>query len=125
MTQDELAERIFTTKQTIHKYETGIVTNIPSDKIELLANVFNVSPVYLMAWDNDDQDLASGLFPLETKRFPLLGEISCGEPIFVNEDRERYKGISIDVRCNDFNELVAKVAEKRKKIDRKCMNPLP
>ena len=45
MTQDELAERIFTTKQTIHKYETGIVTNIPSDKIELLANVFNVSPV--------------------------------------------------------------------------------
>lgn len=50
MTQDELAERIFTTKQTIHKYETGIVTNIPSDKIELLANVFNVSPVYLMAW---------------------------------------------------------------------------
>lgn len=39
--------------------------------------------------------------------------------------RERYKGISIDVRCNDFNELVAKVAEKRKKIDRKCMNPLP
>ena len=29
LTQDELAARIHTTKQTIHKYENGIITNIP------------------------------------------------------------------------------------------------
>lgn len=51
LTQEELAKRLNTTKQTIHKYETGLITNIPSDKIELLAKTFNISPSYLMGWD--------------------------------------------------------------------------
>ena len=41
LTQTELAEMIGTTKQNIYKYETGIITNIPSDKIEAMANIFN------------------------------------------------------------------------------------
>ena len=49
--QEELGKIIGVQKAAINKYETGIVTNIPSDKIKLLANVFNVSPVYLMAWE--------------------------------------------------------------------------
>lgn len=52
MTQTELAEKIHTTKQTIYKYETGIVTNIPSDKIELMASIFNCSPSYIMGWND-------------------------------------------------------------------------
>ena len=32
ITQDELALKIGTTKQTIYKYENEIVTNIPSQK---------------------------------------------------------------------------------------------
>lgn len=53
MTQPELAEKIGTTKQNIYKYETGIVTNIPSDKIELIANLFEVSPCYIMGWEEN------------------------------------------------------------------------
>lgn len=53
-TQDELAEKIGTTKQTIYKYEMGLITNIPSDKIEALAKLFNVSPSYLMGWVEAD-----------------------------------------------------------------------
>lgn len=52
LTQDELAEKIGTTKQTIYKYETGIITNIPSDKIETMASLFDVSPSYLMGWND-------------------------------------------------------------------------
>lgn len=55
MTQDELADRLGTTKQTIYKYETGVVTNIPSDKIEEMARIFGVTPSYLMGWDEDDE----------------------------------------------------------------------
>ena len=44
LTQDELAFRIDTTKQTIYKYENGIVTNIPASKIEAIANVLNTTP---------------------------------------------------------------------------------
>lgn len=51
MTLDEVAKRCNTTKQTIFKYENEIVTNIPYDKIVLLAQTLNVSPSYLFGWD--------------------------------------------------------------------------
>lgn len=53
LTQDELALCINTTKQTIHKYENGIITNIPSSKIEAIANVLNTTPDYLMGWTEE------------------------------------------------------------------------
>ena len=53
LTQDELADRLKTTKQTIYKYEKEIVTNLPSDRIEQLANALDCSPGYLMGWEID------------------------------------------------------------------------
>lgn len=50
MTQTELAEAIGTTKQNIYKYETGIISNIPMDRIKAIAKHLNVSPNYLMGW---------------------------------------------------------------------------
>lgn len=44
MTQTELAEKIGTSKQNIYKYENGIITNIPSDRLQALSDVFGVSP---------------------------------------------------------------------------------
>jgi len=38
-----------------YKYENNIITNIPSDKIEGLARVFNISPAVIMGWDKDDE----------------------------------------------------------------------
>ncbi|MBO5060275.1 MAG: helix-turn-helix transcriptional regulator [Clostridia bacterium] len=54
-TQEELAEYVGTTKQTIHKYETGIVTNIPASKIKSIADKLKSSPAYLMGWDENNQ----------------------------------------------------------------------
>lgn len=104
LTQDEMAEKIGTTKQTIYKYEMGLITNIPSDKIEAMARLFDVSPSYLMGWEDEkDYDLKNiknidSIFPITVKKFPLLGEIACGEPILANEDRESYilSGTDID-----------------------------
>ena len=50
ISQVELAKRINVSKQTLYKYENGIITNIPSDKIESIAKVMGVSPAYLMGW---------------------------------------------------------------------------
>ena len=44
LTQIELANLVGTTKQNIYKYENGIITNIPSDKIELISHYLDVSP---------------------------------------------------------------------------------
>ena len=53
LTQTELAEMIKTTKQNIYKYENDIITNIPSDKIQAMANVFGVSPAYILGWTDE------------------------------------------------------------------------
>lgn len=53
LTQTELADLIKTTKQNIYKYENDIITNIPSDKIQAMADVFGVSPAYIMGWKDE------------------------------------------------------------------------
>ena len=53
MTQEELAKLLNTTKQTIYKYEQSVVTNIPSDRVERIAEVLNTTPAYIMGWQSD------------------------------------------------------------------------
>ena len=53
MTQEELAIAAKTTKQTIHKYETGIIENIPATKIKAIADKLKTTPAYLMGWQDD------------------------------------------------------------------------
>lgn len=50
MTQTQLAEKINSTKQTIYKYETGVITNIPLDKVKLIATALDTTPEYLAGW---------------------------------------------------------------------------
>ena len=52
--QTELAEKIGVSKQTLYKYENNIVTNIPSTKIELLAEKLEVSEMFLMGWQDQE-----------------------------------------------------------------------
>jgi len=54
LTQEELGALCGTTKQTIFKYEMGIVTNIPLDRLELLSEKLGVTPAYLVGWTTDE-----------------------------------------------------------------------
>ena len=51
LTQEDVAKALGVSKQTIHKYEKDIVTNIPSDKIDIMAKLYRVSPAEIMGWD--------------------------------------------------------------------------
>lgn len=51
-TQEFVGKNIGVSKQTLYKYEMGIITNIPSDKIEALAKLYGVQPEYIMGWDS-------------------------------------------------------------------------
>lgn len=42
----------------------------------------------------------TNLYPIELKKFPLLGEISCGVPKFANEDRESYVMAGTDIKAD-------------------------
>ena len=83
LTQDELAARIHTTKQTIHKYENGIITNIPSSKIEAIANALNTTPDYLMGWETK---FSAPEVTEDTVIFPVIGEIAAGYDYPAYED---------------------------------------
>lgn len=109
--QTELAEDCGISKQTLYKYEVGIVTNIPSDKLEKIADKLNTTPAYLMGWESDERKSASGfsfanIRPVQLKKFRLLGEIACGKPIFADEQHDAYIEASSDIRA-DFC-LIAK-----------------
>ena len=52
MSQEELGNRVGVQRAAINKYEKGSVTNIPIATIEKIAQTFDVSPTYLVGWDN-------------------------------------------------------------------------
>lgn len=51
MTLEELSKHIGISRQTLSRYENGIIGNIPSDRIEKIAIALNVSPAQLMGWE--------------------------------------------------------------------------
>lgn len=55
ITQEELGRICGTTKQTIYKYEMGIVTNIPFDRLKKIANAVHVPAEQLLGWSDDAQ----------------------------------------------------------------------
>ena len=51
LTLEELGERIGVSKATIKRYETGEISNIPSDRIEMIAKATGVSESFIMGWE--------------------------------------------------------------------------
>ncbi len=117
-TQEDIAQALNTGRATIHKYETGLINNIPPDKVLLLAKALHCSPAYLMGWDENDYmfSLADNIMPLsKIKKVPLLGEIACGEPIFAAEEYDSYikieDGLQIDfcLKCKGDSMINARI----------------
>ena len=99
LTLEQVADIVGVGKSTVRKWETGMIANMRRDKIADLAKALKTTPAYLMGWEEKDSgalesDMESyGLFgirPITKKRFPMLGEIACGKPIFAEEDHESY-----------------------------------
>lgn len=51
MSQEELGKRVGVQRAAINKYEKGTVENIPIKTIEQMALIFDVSPNYIVGWD--------------------------------------------------------------------------
>ena len=90
LTLEQIAERIGTSRQTVHRYETGMISNVPPEKVELLAAALGTTPSALMGWDGEALAQYHNIFPIKTRRIPVLGEIACGEPIYAAEERESF-----------------------------------
>ena len=58
MTLEDVAKLVGVSRQTIQRYESGVISNIPYDNIVLLAKAFGVHPGVLMGWNESQAQIA-------------------------------------------------------------------
>lgn len=103
LTQEALGTLCGTTKQTIFKYENNIVTNIPTDRLEKMAEILDVSPAYLMGWSNQTKPTRYTAANVDMlTEYP--DELTAAEFLVLGYELEYYKdGIyrATDVRTSE------------------------
>lgn len=103
MSQVYLADKTDISKQTLYKYEKDVVSTIPSDKLERIADALNTTPTYLMGWEDTPSNTeltVEDVHPIDTKEFRVLGEIACGFPTYAEEEYETYIEASSDINAD-------------------------
>ena len=85
MTQAELAEKLNTTKQTIGKYENQVVTNLPLNRIQELADALDTTPAYLMGWGEEKPADASSADELDLAILSLVKQLPAEQKRFLLE----------------------------------------
>ena len=90
--QDYIAELLgYKSYTTIQKWESG--DSEPSiAKLSRLAELYKVDLDSLMNKDlsAEDSDTIPNIYPIEKKKFPLLGNVACGQPTLATENFEGY-----------------------------------
>lgn len=59
MTLDDVAKAIGVSRQTIQRYESGVISNIPPEKLSKLSNLFNTTTDYLITGEKDLPELTA------------------------------------------------------------------
>ncbi len=73
LTLDDVAKKLNVNRQAVYKYEHGVVTNIPLENLEIMAELFGTTPGYLAGWtdvpfkDKISDETASHVFAAGTR----------------------------------------------------------
>ncbi|MCF0107037.1 MAG: helix-turn-helix domain-containing protein [Holdemanella sp.] len=96
MSQEELASKVgYKSRSSINKIELGL-QDVQQKKVPLFANVLNVSIGYLMGDDTKEIRVQG----ISKQSIPMLGTISCGLPIYADEERESYVLEGTNIRAD-------------------------
>lgn len=101
--QEELGQKLGVKNAAVYKYENGLVVNLKRTTIQKLADLFGVTPAYLMGFEDAPAvpDPPAGFEPIPaTKRIPIVGAIACGRPITAEENVEGYTEAPADYRAD-------------------------
>ena len=67
LTLEDIGNHVGVSKSTVKKWETGYIENMKRDKIALLADILQVSPLVIMGYNISPQQNAE--FPLQNGNF--------------------------------------------------------
>lgn len=100
LTQSDLAKVLNVTQAAVGNWELG-KRDPDYDTLSRIADYFHVSVDYLLGRSDDPAPESDppvpGLYPIKKKKFPVLGKVACGEPIYAEEDRETWIKASADI----------------------------
>lgn len=75
LTQEDLACKIGTIKQTIYKYEHGVITNIPSKRLDEIATALETTTPYLQSLiDDPSPDIDFNALIIDTEKIATRAE---------------------------------------------------
>ena len=100
LSQVDLAAKIDIKKQTLYKYENNLITNIPSDKIELIANICEVTPSYIMGWDEKSENEDDQILYFKENTIimcPLYNSVAAGFGVLPQNNPVSYIPTNINV----------------------------
>jgi repressor LexA len=80
---DELAKKLGKNRATIYRYESNDIENMPYEIVEPLAKALNVSPAYIMGWDEAENKTLSTNYPF------LPVHVAAGLPEMVDPIKEK------------------------------------
>lgn len=74
LTQDELGDKLGVKKAAIQKYESGSIVNLKIETIKKLAEIFEVTPAYIMGWDKFDEEINNDNLKRQIRLAELLSD---------------------------------------------------
>ena len=101
LTMLDVAKNVGVSEATVSRWESGDIANMRRDKIVSLAHALQVSPFFIMGWDENnpssealstDDSVPEGLerYNPTMHRIPILGQIAAGLPVYAEENIEDY-----------------------------------
>ncbi|MBQ6555622.1 MAG: helix-turn-helix transcriptional regulator [Firmicutes bacterium] len=88
LTQEQLGDMLGVRKAAVAKYESGAVENLKRGTIEKMAEIFNVTPSFVMGWSDNPQELK----PDEVRLLELFGQLN---PLGKKEAIKRVAELSV------------------------------
>ena len=101
----EVADKLGVSKVTVSRYETLDITNIPSDKIEGMAELYKTTPAYLMGWEVDHE--VGHILLQEEKENDIFSQLTDEELAKL----EKFNNMSTVMFMNEGNDISDKDKE--------------
>ena len=106
MTQEQIGDICGVKKSTVGRWENGKIKNIALPTIQLLANLFKVTPAWLSGLEDAHEEVSApslGPAPIitdSTVTFPVLGDLAAGYDNIALED---WRGDTVEIPVSYLN----------------------